>query len=355
MYRSVIATLLLVWIGGTLDLLAATVRRRAVRHPGAVLVDVPLAAADSYSLTEGTTLTVAAPGVLANDTLNTAAIASCGPATGAEVTALGGAFQTAQGGSLSLAAGGGFTYTPAIAFRGTDTFRYVLRNAGGSASATVTLVVRAADPAAVDDSYATAPDSTLSVPAPGVLTNDTLAGGRIVSFGPATGNEQSSLTSSTTTSRGGTIALGQDGSFSYSPPPAYDDGYGGGRPFVGIDSFRYVIRTTESATRTARVTIDVDVPGTNADFVVTTPGHYYEISGVPGENPVLQLEPGRSYRFRITVASVHPFAILDAPPGSVTNNNITDGILTFTVPASAQTYRYRCTTHEFGNTIRTVP
>lgn len=351
MRRFVLAALLLVSIFD----LAAAGRRRAVRHnPGPPAVVAPLAEADSYSLTEGTTLTVAAPGVLANDTLNTAVLASCGPSTGAEITALGSAFQTANGGSLTLSAGGGFTYTPANAFRGTDTFRYVLRNAGGSSPATVTIVVRAADAAAVDDAYSTAPESSLSVPAPGVLTNDTLAGGRIVSFGATTGNEQSSLTTSTATARGGTITLRQDGSFTYGTPPAYDDGYGGGRPFLGTDSFRYVIRT-ETATLTARVNIDVDVRSTDADYVVTTPGHFYAISGLPGENPVLQLTPGRTYRFRISVASVHPFAILDAPPGSVTNNNITEGTLTFAVPADTQNYRYRCTTHEFGNVIQTVP
>ena len=352
MVRSVTATLLLIWIDFS-EVSAAT-RRRAVRHPGRVLVEAPLAAADSYSLTEGTTLTIAAPGVLANDTLHAAAIASCGPATGVELTALGGTFQTAHGGSLTLAAAGGFTYTPAPAFRGTDTFKYVIGNAGGSSSATVTLVVRAADPAAVDDSYATAPDSALSVPAPGVLTNDTLGGGRIVSFGASTGNEQTSLTAGTATVRGGTIALRSDGSFTYTTPPGYDDGYGGGRPFLGTDNFRYTIRT-DSATITANVAIDVDMRGSQTDFVVTTPGHFYAISGLSGENPVLELTRGRTYSFRISVASVHPFAILDAPPGSVTNNNITEGTLTFAVPPGAGSYRYRCTTHEFGNAIQTVP
>jgi hypothetical protein len=353
MRRTVLAALLLVSIVGTSA--AATGRRRAVHHnPGPPAVAAPLAEADSYSVNEGTTLTVAAPGVLANDTLNTAAIASCGPSTGAEVTALGSAFPTANGGSLSLSAEGGFTYTPANGFRGTDTFRYVLRNAGGSAPATVTIIVRAAPMAAGDDAYATEPESTLSVPAPGVLTNDTLGGGRIASFGARTGTEQSSLTATTATARGGSIALRQDGSFTYTPPPAYDDGYGGGRPFLGTDSFRYVIRA-EAATLTAGVNIDVDVRSADADYVVTTPGHYYAISGLPGENPVLQLTAGRTYRFRISVASVHPFAILDAPPGSVTNNNITEGTLTFAVPQGAQSYRYRCTTHEFGNAIQAVP
>lgn len=352
MGRSVIAILLLCWVEGA-ELSAATAgRRRAVRHP--LPAAAPLAVEDSYSLDEGTALTIAAPGVLANDTLNSATIASFGPSSGAERTSLGSPSPTANGGTLSLSADGGFTYTPATAFRGTDTFRYVLRNGGGSSLGTVTIIVRAAQMSAVDDAYTAAPEGTFNVPAPGVLTNDTLAGGRIVSFGATTGTEQTSLVATTRTARDGRIGLRQDGSFSYTPPPGDDDGYGGRRPFTGSDTFRYVIRS-ESASATGVVAIDVDVQAPDADFVVTSPGHYYAISGLPGENPLLQLTRGRTYKFRISVSGAHPFAILDAPPGSVTNNNITDGTLTFTVPATAQNYRYRCTTHDFGNVIQTVP
>jgi hypothetical protein len=42
-----------------------------------------------------------------------------------------------------------------------------------------------------------------------------------------------------------------------------------------------------------------------------------------GENPVLQLKRGKVYTFQISVSPLHPFAILDALPGTVTNNNIT--------------------------------
>jgi hypothetical protein len=327
-------------------------RRRAVKHPS-LGVALPNAAADSYSLGEGSVLTIAAPGVLANDTLNGATIASFGPATGAEQTALGVAVQTAHGGSLSLSGGGGFTYTPANAFSGTDTFRYVIRNAGGSSSATVTIVVSALQASAVNDSYTTEPESPLSVPAPGVLTNDTVGGGRIASFGK-TGTEQTSLGAISSTAQGGTIVLNADGSFSYTPPPTVDDGYGYTRPYLGVDTFVYAIQR-DSVVSTATVNVAVEVPGVGADYVVTSPGHFYSISGLTGENPVLQLTRGRTYKFQISVSPIHPFAILDAPPGSVTNNNITSGTVTFTVPMTAQNYRYRCSTHAFGNVINTVP
>lgn len=352
-----IAILLVAWVGESAapsDVSAtAAGRRRSVRHPS-VSVELPVAVADSYSMSEGSTLTVAAPGVLANDTLNGASIASFGPLTGIEQTSFGNASQTANGGSLILSAIGGFTYTPSKAFSGTDTFRYVIRNAGGTSPASVTIVVQTTEVKAVADAYTTPPEVSLQVPAPGVLTNDTLAGGRIASFGPRSGTEQKTLAATSATAQGGAVSLNQDGSFNYSPPPTTDDGYGYSRPFLGVDTFHYILQR-ESVSSTAMVVVSVEVPSAGADYVVTTPGHYYAISGISGENPVLELKRGRTYTFEISASPVHPFAILDAPPASVANNNIIQGTLTFTVPLTAQNYRYRCTTHGFGNVINTVP
>jgi hypothetical protein len=78
-------------------------------------------------------------------------------------------------------------------------------------------------------------------------------------------------------------------------------------------------------------------------------------SGLSEENPVLTLQRGRTYRFEVHTSLMHPIQILNAPAGSVTNNNISSGILTFAVPAAAQNYRYRCSIPDFGNVINTVP
>lgn len=350
MRRFAIAVLLVAFMGEASA--QGTSRRRSVRHP--TPGPAPLAVADSYSTNQGVTLTIAAPGVLANDTLHGGGLRSFGPLTGIEQTTLGAAFQTAAGGALELAGDGGLTYTPAAGFSGSDTFRYVIGNGGGSASALVTIEVSAVESRANTDAYTTAPDTSLFVPAPGVLTNDTLSGATIASFGPSDGTEQTALNLSTATAAGGVVSLAADGSFTYETPPSFDDGYGGSYTFLGLDHFVYIIRNG-SALSAATVNVTVENPPNNADFTVTTPGHYYAISGLSGENPVLELKRGRTYTFRISASPIHPFAILDAPPGSVTNNNITDGLLTFTVPATAQNYRYRCTTHLFGNTIVTVP
>ena len=287
-----------------------------------------------------------------NDAVNRASLISFG-ATGTEQTALGTASQTAHGGTLTLAADGGFTYTAPATFSGTDTFKYVLRNGGGTSSATVTIAV-ASVASAVTDSYTTPPESSLFIPAPGVLTNDSVIGGRITGFGPRNGNEQTLIGASSGTNAGGVISLSADGSFLYTPPPTTDDGYGNSRPFLGVDTFHYTIQSG-SVTSAAMVNITVEIPLGDADFVVSTPGHYYAISGLTGENPVLQLKRGQTYRFQVSASPAHPFAILDAPPGNVVNNNITSGTLSFNVPLDARSYRYRCTTHGFGNVIETVP
>lgn len=96
----------------------------------AAINDAPLAVNDSYSTLSGSPLTVAAPGVLANDSdIDSPALTAVlvtGPAQGA----------------LILDANGSFTYTPAIGFAGDVTFTY--RASDGTATsniATATIVV----------------------------------------------------------------------------------------------------------------------------------------------------------------------------------------------------------------------
>jgi VCBS repeat-containing protein len=98
--------------------------------------DAPTAADDAYSTAEDTARTVAAPGVLGNDsdpdgdTLS--AVLGSGPSHG----------------SLALSANGGFTYTPAANFNGSDSFTYRASDATlTSGLATVTLTVTAVNDA----------------------------------------------------------------------------------------------------------------------------------------------------------------------------------------------------------------
>src|SRR5438132_10939277 len=316
---------------------AAPRRRRAVGNPTAR----PIAAADSYTVGQAATLTIVAPGVLGNDTINGATIQSYGATTGAEQLTLGSVTPTAQNGTVSLNANGSFTYDPAATFTGSDTFEYVLTNGSGSSTATVTLTVFPL-PVALPDTYSTPRNMQLSVSAPGVLANDILGGGSIGSYGASTGSEQTSIGAPTPTLQVGTVTLGDNGDFTYNPLSG----------FTGSDTFKYVIQNAVGNS-IATVTIAVQPPA-GGEFTVTSPGFFYSFAGLQGQNPQLTLVRGGTYTFKINTASIHPFEILDAPPGSVINNNIFSGTITFKVPAAAADYRYICSIHGFGNTIITV-
>ncbi len=110
--------------------------------------DAPVANPNAYTMTEDSTLSVAAPGLLSNDTdadgPGLAVVVATGPAHAA-------AFSTLPNGS--------FTYTPAANYAsGPDSFTY--KTSDGMADsdvATVTITVTAVNdaPTAVNDAYAT--------------------------------------------------------------------------------------------------------------------------------------------------------------------------------------------------------
>ncbi|MBV8517224.1 MAG: tandem-95 repeat protein [Acidobacteria bacterium] len=308
----------------------------------AITAPLPQANADAYNTPAATPLGIPAPGVLTNDTRNGANIASYGVA-GTEQTTLSAATPTAHGGTVLLGADGAFTYNPGTGFTGSDAFNYVLTNAAGSSTAQVTISVVSPQPTAANDTYSTAQNTALTQPAPGVLANDIVNGGAITGYGSANGNEQSTLGTSTSTAKNGTVRVNADGSFTYTPPNGFN----------GSDSFRYTL-ANGSGSGVALVTITVQA-AVNTEFNVTAPGFFYSFSGIAGQNPQLTLQRGRTYVFHINTTSSHPFEILDAPAGSVTNNNISSGTLTFVVPNTAANYRYHCSLHDFGNTIVTVP
>ncbi len=303
-------------------------RRRAVRKTQPL---GPVAKADSYSVQRGGTLVVpATTGVLANDTEPQAR-----PLTAILVSS------TTQG-TLTLNADGGFTYNNNGSAATSDSFTYKANNGTvDTTAATATITITEPPPLPFNDAYSATQNTTLTVPQPGVLANDTLNNAAIGSYG-INGAEQTAIGAGTPTAAGGTIRLNADGSFQYEPGS-----------FTGSDTFKYVLVNSVAAA-TASVTITVQANNV-IDFVVTSPGFFYRFTGVSGDNPVLTLTRGRTYRFQINTSAIHPFEILDAPGGTVTNNNISNGILTFAVPAGAGTYRYHCSFHDFGNNINTTP
>ena len=184
----------------------------------------PLAVADTYNATSGTTLTVAAPGVLANDT------DGVGPLTAVSPT-------SAAHGTATLNTNGGFTYTPNAGFSGVDTFTYKANDGHtSSAAATVTINV-AADipPVANNDSYTLIGNTTLTVSAPGVLANDTETDGQNLTAILVTGPTN------------GLLTLTNNGSFGYVPT----------NNFSGTDTFTYKANDGISNSTPATVTLNV--------------------------------------------------------------------------------------------------
>ena len=183
----------------------------------------PAAAADAYSTTQGTPLTVDAPGVLGND---------ADPDRDALTAVLAGG---AADGTVDLRANGSFTYTPNAGFSGTDSFTYRASDGeASSAPATVTLTVSAANrpPVAQDDAETTAAGTAVRV---NVLANDSDPDGDALT-----------TTAVSDPPNGSAVIVDGGAAVRYTP----DGG------FSGTDSFTYTV-SDGTATATATVTITV--------------------------------------------------------------------------------------------------
>jgi len=114
------------------------------------------------------------------------------------------------------------------------------------------------DPAVAGaDSHAVTGNVAISVPANGVLSNDTGTVIAIKSYGASTGSEQSTLGSATPTAQGGSVALNADGSYTFTPKANFN----------GTDTFKYIIANdVSSATGTVTLTV------TDRIMVVSTGG-----------------------------------------------------------------------------------
>lgn len=193
----------------------------------------PVASGDGYDVASGATLTIAAPGVLGNDSDAEgdplAAVLASGPSSG----------------SLTLNGDGSFSYTPDAGFAGTDSFAYrAFDGALYSNSATVSISVTAsvnAPPVAVDDSASAPARKTTSytpVVIP-VLANDTDPDG---SLDPA------GVSITAAPNKGGTVTVNANGTVSYTPK----------LKFRGKETFKYTVRDQAGAlSNAATVTVNV--------------------------------------------------------------------------------------------------
>lgn len=222
----------------------------------------PTAVADSYTTLEDTTLTVASPGVLGNDT---------DPEHDALSTTI---VDDVDHGTLTFNADGSFSYVPVANFSGSDSFTYVA-NDGWSASAPVTVTIDVTavrdTPVAGTDVYSTLEDTTLdtgAAPSASVLGNDT----------DADGDTLSAVLASTTAH--GTLALVADGTFTYTPDAN----------FAGSDEFYYRAFDGTVSSGSTRVSITVgavnDAPVGAADYFEMSAGEglWRDAPGVLGND-----------------------------------------------------------------------
>ncbi|HBA85935.1 MAG TPA: hypothetical protein DCZ95_17770 [Verrucomicrobia bacterium] len=117
--------------------------------------------------------------------------------------------------SFTLRADGQFSYRGAASFIGTDTFRYRARvGASYSLAAEVSITVNSVNdrPIAVGDGYAVNGNVPLTIPAPGVLANDTDADGDLLTASLVGGPFPDQ----------GTLAFNADGSFTFTPNAGYE-------------------------------------------------------------------------------------------------------------------------------------
>ncbi|SFO78012.1 VCBS repeat-containing protein, partial [Chitinophaga sp. YR627] len=208
--------------------------------------DAPDGVDDAYTLQEDVPLTIAAPGLLANDT-----------DVDGDPLQVTGIFRQPVHGTIVVNANGSFTYTPAKDYNGTDQFVYnVCDNNIPSAcdTAVVTLTINADNdaPVATDDNYTTPEDVPLNIVAPGILFNDTDADGDPLTVSGVTLNPAN-----------GTVTVNANGSFVYTPNPDYR----------GLDTFVYRVCDNAGACDTGVVRIVVspvnDAPVTSSETYTT--------------------------------------------------------------------------------------
>ncbi len=188
--------------------------------------DAPTARNDTYVTPLSTTLSVAGPGVLGNDT----------DPNGKPLTAA--ALSSPERGALALNGDGSFIYTPDGAGPARETFTYQANN-GEQPSNVARVEIRVGQtnhaPNAGDDNYNVNQGGTINVDAPGVLANDN---------DPDHDTLHAVLR---TTVIHGTLSLNADGSFVY-----VNDGASG-----ADDSFTYVANDGIDDSREATVHIHV--------------------------------------------------------------------------------------------------
>ena len=194
----------------------------------------PIGVDDAYATVVSHTLSIAAPGFIANDY----------DLDGEAITAIS-ILDNVDHGSLSAFGDGSFVYDPTPGFTGTDSFVYRMRDVASNFSDSVTVVIEVllggATPVGLPDAFVVANDDILSLAAPGFLTNDIDLNGEALTATAILDNVDH-----------GSLVAFPDGSFTYTPD----------NTFVGLDHFVYRMRdASNNLSDSVVVTIEVLPPG----------------------------------------------------------------------------------------------
>jgi len=253
--------------------------------------DAPIALNNTYNITTNGTLSVAAPGLLSNDSdidLDTLSVDT----TPVSLPSMG---------TLTLAVDGSFEYVGSANMQGADSFQYRIVDSQGAeaiASVTINALDQNSPPIATNDSYNVDEDTTLVVNVgQGLLANDTDPNNDTFIV------DDAYIIAPTH----GQLLLDTDGSFSYIPDTNY----------YGIDEFQYQVIDTLGATATATVTLVInskpDNPSAQNDVYQF---QYNQTLVVLAENGLLKndvnIEPGN--------LSVNTTPVVDVQSGILTLN-----------------------------------
>ncbi len=204
------------------------------------LNDAPVANIDNYAVAKNDTLNVTATGVLSNDidvdtnpSADTLYVTQVKDLSGNVGVPIAGDY-----GTLTLYADGSLLYVSGSVGGFVDSFTYQVSDGKGGTSIT-NLNISVADnnmaPVANDDAYTIDEDSVLSIPASGVLINDTDIDGNILTATLISGVSN------------GMLVFNSNGSFTYTP----------NANFNGIDSFTYQVSDGSLTSNIATVTLSV--------------------------------------------------------------------------------------------------
>ncbi len=228
--------------------------------------DAPVATPNTYADTENGTVT---GNVITDDT----GAGTDSDAEGDPLSIAGGAqtLTSTSGGAVSLGSDGSFTYDPGTNFdaltagaTATDSFTYTVTDGTLTDTATVTVTLTGENdaPVATPNTYTDTENGTVTG---NVITDDTGAGTDSDTEGDPLSIAGGAQTLTSTS--GGAVSLGSDGSFTYDPGTNFDSLVAGA---TATDSFVY---TVTDGTLTDTATVTITVTGEN-DAPVATPNTY---------------------------------------------------------------------------------